>query len=137
MAGKKHLDRRQMSFIVSYFSPESKTYLNVYRSALGAGYKEEYAQNITALMPKWLSEQMGYKNRVVSKAKNRLEEFIEEKSDKRMASDMVKFTLKTLGKDEGFTERNETINKNLQVNVDISEEEFEKIVRGYQTGGRE
>lgn len=132
MAGKKHLDTRQQNFIVAYYAPESKTYLNVYRSALAAGYKDEYAQNVTHLMPKWLSEQMGYKERVIAKAKNRLEQFIDEKQDKRVASDMVKFTLKTLGKDEGFSERIETVNRSLNLNLEITDKEFQAIVKSYK-----
>lgn len=131
MAGKKHLDKRQQDFIVNYFAPESPSYLNAYRSALACGYREEYAQNITAQMPKWLSEQLGYKERVVAKAKSRLEEFISEKADKRVASDMVKFTLKTLGKDEGFSERTETINKELSLNINITDDEFKNILKSY------
>jgi hypothetical protein len=132
MAGKKHLDRRQQEFLTNYFAPESPSYLNAYRSALACGYRDEYAQNITAQMPKWLSEQLSYKDRIVTKAKRRLEEFIDEKSDKRVASDMVKFTLKTLGKEEGFTERTESVSKSLNVNIDISDEEFKNIIKQYR-----
>ena len=132
MAGKKHLDKRQQEFLVNYYSPESGSYLNAYRSALACGYRDEYAQNITAQMPKWLSEQLEYKDRIVFKAKRRLEEFIDEKADKRVASDMVKFTLKTLGKDEGFTERTETINKNLSLNIDLTDEEFKHILHSFK-----
>lgn len=132
MAGKKHLDKRQQDFLVNYFAPESASYLNAYRSALACGYKQEYAENITSQMPKWLSEQLGYKDRIVAKAKNRLEQFIDEKSDKRVASDMVKFTLKTLGKDEGFTERNETVSKAINLNIDITDEEFKQILKSYK-----
>lgn len=132
MAGKKHLDQRQQNFIVNYFSPESETYLNAHRSAIASGYREEYAQNITAQMPKWLSEQLEYNNRVVTKAKRRLEQFIDDKSDKRVSSDMVKFTLKTLGKEEGFTERNETISKHLNLNISISDAEFNDIIHSYK-----
>lgn len=136
MAGKKHLDARQAQFISKYFGPTSKTYLNAYRSALAAGYKKEYAENITSQMPMWLSEQLGYRNRVVTKAKNRLESFLEEdNNDKRVQSDMVKFTLKTLGKDEGFTERNETLNRNINVNLEITDEEFKSILQGYKVNG--
>jgi len=132
MAGKKHLDKRQQDFLVNYFSPDSASYLNAYRSAIACGYRDEYAQNITAQMPKWLSEQLEYKDRIVFKAKRRLEEFIDEKADKRVASDMVKFTLKTLGKDEGFSERTETVNKNLSVNIDISDDEFKNIISSFR-----
>lgn len=132
MAGKKHLDKRQQEFLVNYFSPESSSYLNAYRSALACGYRDEYAQNITAQMPKWLSEQLEYKDRIVFKAKRRLEDFIDEKADKRVAADMVKFTLKTLGKDEGFTERTETISKNLSLNIDMSDDEFKKILHSFK-----
>ncbi len=132
MAGKKHLDKRQQEFLVNYFSPESPTYLNAHRSAIACGYRDEYAQNITAQMPKWLSEQLEYNDRIVTKAKRRLEDFIDEKADKRVASDMVKFTLKTLGKEQGFTERTETVSKAINLNISISDEEFKQIIKAYK-----
>ena len=132
MAGKKHLDARQSQFLQHYYSPDSPTFLCAEKSALKAGYRAEYANNLTSQMPKWLSVQLGYKDHIITKAKNRLEEFIDEKSDKRVASDMVKFALKTLGKDEGFTERVETTSKNLNINVDIPDSEFQEILSSFK-----
>lgn len=54
-----HLNKQQQLFISYYLTPESPTFANAYKSALQAGYKEEYAQNITHLNPKWLSDIIG------------------------------------------------------------------------------
>lgn len=119
-------------FIVNYMDPDSPTYLNAYRSALKAGYKNEYAENIMFLMPKWLSRQLEYKDRVVVKAKKKLEDMLDDaRVDKKTQLDAAKFTLKTLGKDEGFTERIESTSQNLNVNLDVSEDEFKRIMEAF------
>lgn len=132
MAGRSVLDPRQQAFLVNYMDPDSPTYLNIYRSALKAGYANEYAENIMSLMPKWLSRQMEYKNRVVVKAKRKLEDMLDDKKvDKKTQLDAAKFTLKTLGKDEGFTERTESVSQNLNFTVDVTDEEFKQILAAF------
>lgn len=117
---------------MNYMDPDSPTYLNIYRSALKAGYANEYAENIMSLMPKWLSRQMEYKNRVVVKAKRKLEDMLDDKKvDKKTQLDAAKFTLKTLGKDEGFTERTESVSQNLNFTVDVTDEEFKQILAAF------
>ena len=53
------LSPQQELFLASYTNPKSETFGNALQSALKAGYKQEYAENITNLMPDWLSESMG------------------------------------------------------------------------------
>lgn len=50
---------KRQQFILNYFDKESITFGNVYQSAVKAGFSKEYAENITSLMPKWLSEIIG------------------------------------------------------------------------------
>jgi phage terminase small subunit len=56
MANQHTPDPRQAEFLNSYLNPESDSFSNAYQSAINAGYSEEYAQNITSLMPDWLSD---------------------------------------------------------------------------------
>lgn len=69
----KILTPQQELFLERYTNPKSPTFSNAYQSALGAGYKEEYSQNITALMPDWLLENIGDMKRL-RKAEKNLEE---------------------------------------------------------------
>ena len=52
-------DPRQSLFLQYYLDPKSKTFSNALQSALKAGYGQEYAENITHLLPTWLSEAIG------------------------------------------------------------------------------
>lgn len=49
-------DPRQSLFLECYLEPSSNTFSNALQSAISAGYSQEYAENITSLMPAWLSE---------------------------------------------------------------------------------
>lgn len=53
------MDPRKHAFSLAYFDPGSSTYSNATQSAIKAGFSAEYADNITSLAPKWLSELMG------------------------------------------------------------------------------
>lgn len=55
----KILSPQQELFLSYYTSPKSETFSNAVQSALKAGYEETYANNITALMPDWLFENIG------------------------------------------------------------------------------
>ena len=69
-------DPRQSLFLSYYLDPKSKTFSNAYQSAKKAGYEEEYSQNITSLMPTWLSESIGDQY-LIKKAEENLKEFLE------------------------------------------------------------
>lgn len=49
---------KQQLFLYNYFEPTSKTFGNVFQSAIAAGYKESYARTLTRKSNKnmWLSE---------------------------------------------------------------------------------
>lgn len=49
---------RQQMFLENYFTPESETFGNVFRSAIKAGYRESYARSLTRKQNNqlWLAE---------------------------------------------------------------------------------
>lgn len=53
------VDPRQVAFLAAWADPASDTFSNALQSALKVGYSQEYAENITSLMPNWLSEAIG------------------------------------------------------------------------------
>lgn len=75
-ANQYKADPRQAVFLASFLDPKSKTYSNALQSALKAGFAQEYAENITAQMPKWLLESLG-DNELIKKAEQNLKEFLE------------------------------------------------------------
>jgi len=117
MAGE--LSPQQINFLAYYTNPTSETFSNALQSALKAGYKQEYAENITALMPNWLSENIGRRKRMLSKAEKKLDELIDS-DDVRVSADVSKFIAKTIGKDEGYSDRTEHTGKNgesISINI--------------------
>lgn len=56
---KTILSPQQEAFLSYYTNPKSETFGNARASALKAKYKENYANNITDLMPEWLLENIG------------------------------------------------------------------------------
>lgn len=105
---KKLLDPKQELFLASYTDPKSATFGNALQSALKAGYKQEYAEKITYVMPDWLSENIG-RHRMLKKAEKNLKEVQElpvideeNKVDKNILGERNKvdmFIAKTIGKD--------------------------------------
>lgn len=53
------LTPKQELFLAYYLNPKSETFDNAFRSAIRAGYEENYAKNITDEMPDWLRENLG------------------------------------------------------------------------------
>lgn len=92
-----------MSF---YIDPTSESFSNAFRSAVRAGYSEEYALNITNLMPNWLSDFIGKDNTMLMKAERNLDRFLDETRDKRVALDATKFVAERLGKQK-YSQRSE------------------------------
>jgi phage terminase small subunit len=112
------LDPRQTQFLKFYLDPKSDTYSNALQSALKAGYKQEYAENITTLEPDWLLESIGRRKRILDKAEKRLENLLDSE-DEKVVADLVKHTTKTLGK-EYYSERTELTGKegrDLTINI--------------------
>lgn len=64
------LTPQQELFLERYTNPKSPTFSNALQSALEAKYSQEYSENITALMPAWLSENIGDMKRLKRAEKN-------------------------------------------------------------------
>lgn len=111
MGGNQYVpDPRQLLFLKHYFDQKSETFSNAYKSALAAGYAENYAVNIRNVMPDWLVESIE-DTQLLKQAQKNLRNFLSDaEDDKKVKADMTKFTLKTLGKDK-FSERQELTGK--------------------------
>lgn len=109
------LTPQQQLFLKGYTDPKSPTFGNALQSALNAGYAQEYAENITHLMPNWLSENIG-KAKMVLKAERNLDMALDgllddpEKGAKTIQHKASEFVLKTLKKDT-YSERTEVTGK--------------------------
>jgi hypothetical protein len=110
MAGKENIDPRQIDFLKYYLDRNSPTFSDAKNSAIKAGYTLKYADNITTLMPDWLGDAIGQRKRMLVKAEKRLEKSLDSK-DEKVAQDTAKFVAKTLGKNEGYSERTELTGK--------------------------
>jgi len=109
----EELDPRQQNFLAYYLNPKSETFSNCYKSALKAGYKEEYAKTLTAQMPDWLSDNINRANMLI-KAERNLEKALDipiyDKDIGQRALDATKFVASRLGK-EVYSERTEHTGK--------------------------
>lgn len=119
------LDPRQAKFLTNYLDPNSKTYSNIYQSALDAGYSESYADNMRAKSLKWVSGNVGEvtKDKLVSKAKRVLDKSLDS-PDEKIAQDTAKFVAKT---DSEFSEKQDLNVKG--VGVTLSAEQAEQLIR--------
>lgn len=110
-------DPRQSLFLANYLDPKSATFSNALRSALKAGYEQEYAESITSLMPAWLSDELG-KSRMVEKAESNLREFLELDTEQfpKVKLDATKFILERLKKDKYGKEPDEAKDQTLIIN---------------------
>lgn len=77
MPKRLSLDVRQSAFLEYYLSPKSETFGNAYKSALKAGYSDEYAQVITVQATRLISEVESRRGRLLDKAERNLEEFVD------------------------------------------------------------
>lgn len=107
-------DIRQSNFWKHYLDMKSDTYSNGYQSAKKAGFSEYYAKTITT--QGFFKRKMARHNRL-TKAERVLDQSLEvghigeggkiDSATLRVKADVAKFIAKTLGKDEGYTERTE------------------------------
>lgn len=122
------LNPQQIEFLANYTNPNSDTFGNAKQSALRAKYSEEYSDNITGLMPKWLEENIGDYRRL-DKAEKVLDRTLEMsaiddegKLDNQLLktqTDVAKFFAERLGKKK-YSTRNELTGKegeSLTINV--------------------
>lgn len=109
------LNPQQQEFLANYTNPNSETFGNARQSALKANYSQEYADNIMALMPDWLSDNIGNMKRLrkAEKVLDRTLEMIaideEGNLDNQLLktqNDVAKFIASTVGK-KIYSTRNE------------------------------
>lgn len=120
-ANQYKADPRQVLFLEYYLDPKSKTFSNALQSAKKAGYDKEYAENITSIMPTWLSEKIG-ELQMLSKVQRNLNKFLDDDEDKRIQLDATKFVGETIGK--AIYHKKQEIDVNIK-KVEITEEEKE------------
>lgn len=121
MAGNQYQpDPRQAEFLANYLNPKSPTFANALQSGLKAGFSQEYSENITHLMPDWLSDAIGDLKRL-HKAEKVLEEMLEldssEPSYVKVKQDTAKFVAERLGKQKYSTKTENEQTGTIQVNV--------------------
>ena len=112
-------DPRQQVFLAAYINPSSNTFSNAKQSALDAGYSLEYANTITAQMPKWLSDNIRLPN-ILKKAENNVAKFLADdyKENDKIKADMTKFALSNLGK--AWNKNSQHEGKQRMVNVELN-----------------
>ena len=103
----------------SYTNPNSETFGNAKQSAIKAGYEEEYANQIT--VSEWFIEKLRRLN-MLSKAEKVLDKTLSyEPVDKegridtgllRVQTDVAKHITNTLGKNDGYSTRQELTGAN-------------------------
>jgi len=119
------LSPRQIEFLRFYSDPKSETFGNALQSALKAGYSQEYSESITTKGLDWMAENVGRRKRMLAKAEARLE-LLAESEDERISADVSKFLAKTLGKNEGYSERTEVTGKDGQAILVMPSELIQK-----------
>lgn len=127
------LDLRKATCWKYYTDPKSDTFGNGRGSALKAGYAPSYANVITT--EPWFKHKL-LKLNLVSKAEKALDKALDmetanaegfEQADlMRVQTDVAKFIAKTLGKDEGYSERTELTGKNGEAIVFMPAELMDK-----------
>lgn len=125
--GSKRYTPQQIDFAMRYYLPNSPTFGNALQSALKAGYKQEYAENITVQGYEWF-EKIGLeilgkptdKRNLVAKAKKVLERSLDAK-DKRLAQDTAKFIAKT---DAEFSEKQDITSGGEKITANVALVEF-------------
>lgn len=125
---EKPLNPKQELFLQLFLDPKSETFGNYTQSAIKAGYSPEYADNITALMPKWLDEALE-DSTLVRKALDNLSDFIGNAENPTIQWDATKFTLKNLNSTK-FSERQELTGKGGKdlIPETISKEEQKELL---------
>lgn len=117
-ANQYQLDPRQLICWEYYVDPKSETFGNATQSAIKAGYEPDYADQITTV--EWFKGKVRRLN-MLSKAERNLDKVLDfEMADKdgkvntpvaSLVVDVSKTVVKTLGKDEGYSDRTEHTGK--------------------------
>lgn len=112
------LDPRQKLCWESYINPKSETFGNAYQSAIKAGYEDATARQITTYQ--WFLDKRRRLD-LLSKAEKVLEKTLDYETEDedgkvkvdllRVQADVAKTVATTLGKNEGYSTRNELTGK--------------------------
>jgi len=133
-------DPREQTCWDFYIESIVKGQVNAYESAIKAGYSESHAENIT--LQGWFKERLEDLERkeMLSKAEKKLSKTLtyEVENDKgeiktdllRIQVDVSKHLTSTLGKDKGYSNRNELTGKDGEKLIPeaITQEEKEKLL---------
>ena len=142
LTSENRLDPRQLLMWNSYCDQKSDTFGNAYRSAKKAGFSESYATNITCC--KWFRTKVR-RNNLLGKAERALDralsvDTINEKGHEdaallRVKVDAAKHITKTLGKDDGYSEKTEVTGSGSNV-VFLPQELINKFNLGTDDGNK-
>lgn len=104
------LDPRQKECWDLYVNPKSETFGNATQSAIKVGYEPDYADQITTA--EWFKGKIRRLN-LLDKAERNLDKILDLplKDKANVVLDASKFIAKTLGKDEGYSDRSEITGK--------------------------
>lgn len=105
---ENRLDPRQKLCWNYYMDQTNDTFSNAYRSAVKAGFSHYYARTISTRP--WFKDKMR-RGHLLTKSEKIIDKILDMDADKadvlRVQSDVAKHVTKTLGKDEGYSERSE------------------------------
>ena len=105
---------RVLMFKQFYLDSSSETFCNITKSAVKAGYSWDYADNITALNPKWwteFQEEAEYRRaRLLDSSEKVLESYVniddnDDKDRMKIKVDTAKFVSERIGKDHYSTRK--------------------------------
>jgi len=119
------IDPRQARTIFNYTNPKSETFANLTQSAIKAGFEYNYAKNLTAHRPDWLTQNIQDDVKLIQRAERNLKRYIEldlklkGKGNIDLAKlqvDVSKFVLKNLAKQK-YSETEDATPPSVQVNI--------------------
>lgn len=104
---------------------------NSYAAAVKAGYSDDHSRNIT--IQGWFVERKARLKRkdMLSKAERVLDRTLDA-TDEKLAQDTAKFVAKTLGKDDGYSERSEITGKDGKDLFNPSDEDKESAKKALE-----
>jgi len=133
------LNPQQELFLSEYLNPKSPNFSNALQSGLKAKYSQQYSENITHLLPDWLSESMGDMKRL-RKAENILDKTLdmesvdeEGKVDNQLLktqTDTAKFFAERLNKQKYSTRSEQTGKDGKDLLPETMTEEDRKALLG-------
>jgi hypothetical protein len=133
------IDPRQVKTIELYKNPVSETFGNLKRSAIKAGYNEDYADQLSFRNPAWLSESFVEDVRTIQKAERNLRKIndkdINLDKDTKYNADLIKtqvdvskFLLKTQAKAKYAEDKDKVIPSfNINVKLETNEQPIKEV----------